>query len=1013
MYISLGGNGPQFTNKLFNTIEIEPFSYVCMTNISIKKDENITVGDPLQIFFYANYNNIYKFEIPTGEYSIDALAVKFNEVVTDKLERFKLSASIKVEPGNTRRFVINIKNNVQQALNFGILPEDDTGKPFDQNYNRVWGPGIDAVDIAGMGTFKDTGPNVANQGYIGVAQYQNHLNKNPSGNQTLGIVGYQTLNGPLYVAKNLTGVPVGDFDATDPTVNFQQNSMVQATYQFYDDYNIPPTQFNDNDEDLSAQWKTADLNRFSGVISFVACSQGSNKDVVICTGAESDDGGTSTNYPVDFSDFTVPDENKKLWIKWFDPREIANKNIVKFGYWGYDNSTQVKDWRNVEAKVPDEEKIALEGNKWTIEFEKNTTGDTPYVMYHPKVTVDHLEYKSSSLTKDIYSHVIAFWDMDVPLDGPPDSSLFFKSDHTAVSGQFKSTAFYHCGYDYLWNNIGASWDGSSVSGHYFGTEYNQAEVDDGYNKGSGFELRTGSGSIDFQQSSGILETPGYYNTAFGVSRTSSSGATGYKNAYYKFADTFGGKLGRSDDGNIFSVPEGLILPMTPSVRTIGSYYMSVCFRMDDSSITDYQIIYAYEGSDPVTGVATDPHVMLGVKIGSDTILCGDGGTDAGDREEISVTEVDTGAAYTFNERAWYNIAIVFQKMAGPGPSAWKIIGIDEDGTAFEAMPSCTRTPTKPVFGLGGNNICNGTQTVSTGFVGVMKLWKLGFIYGNDITSGANFDDNDLLKLCCSDMTGEKDQSNIDDWNYTNQCRSTEVFSESIFTDTFWGIGQPDAENPLTLVMGAYESGTSPKYLAAYNPYDALFTACIWRQNFLTDLDKRYVDNVDQDAIMPYLAKGAKAISLDQCGFINFNVGGLDALGYDGDLQLVDLKPLNISNLGDLVAQNVIDTEIGLNDNRIHIDNLPIQSYNGIVGSMDRAIYQTGSVQPVRETGQNYVNNTLNVPQKIWIPLKNAGSLHLNEFNTKITDLQGKIDDEVISAQLNIEIKNKEEMIYSK
>ena len=67
--------------------------------------------------------------------------------------------------------------------------------------------------------------------------------------------------------------------------------------------------------------------------------------------------------------------------------------------------------------------------------------------------------------------------------------------------------------------------------------------------------------------------------------------------------------------------------------------------------------------------------------------------------------------------------------------------------------------------------------------------------------------------------------------------------------------------------------------------------------------------------------------------------------------------------------------------------------------LDRCIYQTGSVLPVREIGSNFVNNSLTVPQKVWCPLNNAGSLHLNQFDVKITDLEDKLDKERISVWL--------------
>ena len=123
--------------------------------------------------------------------------------------------------------------------------------------------------------------------------------------------------------------------------------------------------------------------------------------------------------------------------------------------------------------------------------------------------------------------------------------------------------------------------------------------------------------------------------------------------------------------------------------------------------------------------------------------------------------------------------------------------------------------------------------------------------------------------------------------------------------------------------------------------------------------------------------------------------------------------LNIRDVGELVAPNSVDTEVGLNDNRVHIENLPIQSYNGKVGAVDRAIYQTSAVLPVREVGEDYVVDSQSVPQKVWIPIRNGGCMYMNEFNVKITDLDNVVDEEIINAQLNIEIKDEKEMMIAK
>ena len=71
--------------------------------------------------------------------------------------------------------------------------------------------------------------------------------------------------------------------------------------------------------------------------------------------------------------------------------------------------------------------------------------------------------------------------------------------------------------------------------------------------------------------------------------------------------------------------------------------------------------------------------------------------------------------------------------------------------------------------------------------------------------------------------------------------------------------------PLTVVMGSVK--IAPTKIVNSNPYDALFTAPIYRQNYLLDLDKRYVGS-ETDPIVEYLKGGTKEIDLGKVGFIN-------------------------------------------------------------------------------------------------------------------------------------------------
>ena len=1010
MYISLGGTGPQFTNRLFNTIEVKPNSYVCLTNFSVKKNELVILDEDLLYFFYQDYANIFQYPVLAGSYNIYELANAFNNTFQlEPMKRFNLVASILPEDGEKLLFAIKVENNPIPLLDFGIVPEDDTGKPFDTLYNRTFGPG-NTVDCSGRATWKDTGAAISTESYVCIPSDQTQIPKLDDGKQLLAMTPFLTTSAPIYVNKNLGGTPMTGYESQDTTVNLVSQAVIQATGQKYEDQNLPIQQQNNNKPELAANFKQADIMRFESYTGWVAGAV-ATKDVVLCIGGETlTAGSTSTDLITDLSDINDQGKNldKRLWIRWLDPRDASNKQQLLLGWWSYNVTTGTKTWTVAAPKLvgKNEERFALEGNKFSMTMDANEEAEAPGSLYHARVAVDTLTYKSPSITKDIFGHTICFWDMDESITTP--DTFWFNTNHQQTEGRFKDSQYLHNQYKFLWNNVGQFHSGTASSGHLWGSTIGRdSNYPDNADEGVGFELRCGSGSIDWGQQT-FPNTPGYYNTGYNVSKSFNSTATGYKNAFYKFPDMWGKTLNKPIPGIASSLPEGTVLPATMSVRTIGSYYMSICFRLDDITEPLYQIIYAYQGSDTASGVATDPHTMLGVKIGSDKLLVSDGGPASTDRDEVDVTKQSDGTPYTFAVNKWINIAIVFQNSAGPTASQWEIVGIDEDGEKFIANPTIGKTPTKPLYGIGGNDKCNGSQTVSSGLVGSIKLFKIGYLFGDDLTGA--YDAGELVDICCADMAGHKTNGNLSDWDYSKDFETLDLIDDDQFTESMWGIGCPDFDQPLTVIMG--NTVHSDNKISNYNPYDSLFTAAIWRN--ATDGTTQEPRVVGPE-FEKYLQSGTIPMQ-NQCGLVNNSNPSsfLKRAGYLANEHYpLPINTLDNKDVGDILAEDPIDTEIGLNDNRIHIDNLPIQSFNGNVGMMDRCIYQTGSVLPVREIGSNFVNNSMSVPQKVWCPLNNAGSLHLNQFDVKITDLEDKLDKEIISSQLNIEIKDEKELIISK
>lgn len=1012
MFISLAGETGTYNNRLFQPLEIKPNSFVCLHNFSCKKNEILTFDEPVEMSFFQDYANIFTYEIPAGTYSVYTLKDEFNSTIqANPMERFNLSAFLTEESNQQIRFNVRYTNQPMPSLDFGITPEDDSGKPFDTVYNVTTGPNNE-IDASGRATFKDIGA-VSTESYTAIPSQQTTIPKMEDGAQTLGICSFLSPSAPMYVPIDLSGTSASGFDSQTQATNLVQTAIVQATGQKYPDEDLPLQIENNNSAENASHYKQADIMRTTGFTSWVNGAIGT-KDFIFCVGEETLDssGNTNTNLITDITDFADSDKNtdKRIWMRYMDPRNNGNKLGLEIGWWKYVAATDTKTWTTASARLTtkNEERLAMEGNKYTMLFEPNNDGKAPDSLYHPRIYADTLTYKSPSITKDVFTHNICFWDMDVEYSAT--DTFFYNATHAQTAGRFKDSNYLHSKYKQLWNNVGYYNEGECNSGHIWGTTIGRDEsFDDNYDMGIGFELRTGSGGIDFTQSDGINKTPGYYNSAFGVSRSFNSGADGYQNAFYKFPDMWGSSLFRTHKGVTAGSPEGTILPATMSARTRGSYYMSICFRLDDVAESKYQIIFAYEGSDPATGVVTDPHTMLAVKEGASTLLVSDGGPTAGDRDEVNVTKQSDGTPYTFSNSKWYNIAIVFQKNAGPSPTAWEIVGIDEDGVKFIANPTVGKTPTKPLFGIGGNDKCNGSQTVSTGMVGNVKLFKMGYFFGDDLADNVAYDAEELTALCCSDMYGEKTNGNVDDWNYSKELQTLDVFDDTFYSDGIWGIGQPSESSPLTILYGNTPHGAN---ISNYNPYDTLFTAPMWRN--VTDCEPSQL-RTNAGFVQTYLKGGASVLQNDDVAIIN-NVDGqfsyIVGLPREDD-SLVQFVSLLNQPIGYISGTSSIDTEEGLNDNRIHIDNLPIQSYNAKIGAMDRCIYQTQSVVDTRQVGSNFINSSFTNPSKIWIPIKNAGSIYLNEFNVKITDLDNIVDEEVISAQATIEIKSPEEMVISK
>ena len=106
---------------------------------------------------------------------------------------------------------------------------------------------------------------------------------------------------------------------------------------------------------------------------------------------------------------------------------------------------------------------------------------------------------------------------------------------------------------------------------------------------------------------------------------------------------------------------------------------------------------------------------------------------------------------------------------------------------------------------------------------------------------------------------------------------------------------------------------------------------------------------------------------------------------------------------EITAEGVPTTELN-QAVRVHIENLPHRTFNGTTGNLSKAIYEIQSDSD-KQIIQNTKTMTVTVPEKIRIPLNNAGNVVLNQFDVLITDqedmeLQNIKDHTSITLEIN-------------
>ncbi len=89
--------------------------------------------------------------------------------------------------------------------------------------------------------------------------------------------------------------------------------------------------------------------------------------------------------------------------------------------------------------------------------------------------------------------------------------------------------------------------------------------------------------------------------------------------------------------------------------------------------------------------------------------------------------------------------------------------------------------------------------------------------------------------------------------------------------------------------------------------------------------------------------------------------------------------------------------------RINIDNLPIRTFNGTTGNISKCIYelQSDADQDIRD---NKKTMTKTIPEKVRVPLNNAGQIVMNSFDVVIMDQDEKeVSDLVDHTSITVEI----------
>ena len=1029
MYITLAGEGSQFTNRLFNTIDIKPYSYICLNNISLKKNETLTLDVASKIYFFADYNNVYGGEIPAGTYDIYTLANNFQSVCNLMQNRVKITCDVVRVADETHRIQIkfanrpvsNTQNDLLDLYNPVVEAEGlDSGAADAMNYQISHTGAL----RSGYGLLRSVGPNADTQSYVGTQIAGGYTCERAN-----GVSPFMSAAAAYLTAD---GTPQVGYDSQDSATNKLTPAMGMLDFQAVST-NIPQVD-NDNSPSNTVPYnQSTDLSMINGLCTFVVGGACSSKDFVLCT---SQVAGDSVDVPANLSDFTTGAPNIGLWLRWIDPRDNANEPVIKMGMHNLAAPNGDGAWKVVDSRTAPIDLLqpaSTEGALVNITFEEQTYGagippePAKQEYYAPKVVINTMCYK---LTTD--SRItIAHYDMDEPAGS---AERWYNADGDPVASGFNTTGRRGV-YKPFWFNYGSNYDGGACSSHYWGGYQNNwsslANNNGGRVQGNAFQLKTGAGSIDWAlaQGSTVNDAPGQYRTAYPVSRSFNSGATGYKNAYYQVPDMWGTVGGGYQNGRGVinsgnNAIEGTAIPTIMTTPESGAYGISMCCKFD-TVFSAWQSVFCYKG---LQGSSTTiPDTMLAVKnnIAANNILISKGD---GNQEILSLVKASDDSPYTISIDKWIQLACVFQSKAAT-TSPWLIVGIDEEGTIVKALATTTTgSPQKALYGLGGNDKCDGNQTAISGMVGLIKFFKIIKMMARPYSAGTDYNVEETAKCFCSDILEPFGTTNY--FNYNNQNKVIDYFVPDAAGGFQCGLfTTPDFKKPMTGFMG--QSIVNSK-ISNYNPYDYLFTNPLYRQNYQDTnyLSNRVIginDGFGNNLLNKFLDEGSGYNMTGKSGFVAttdaadsvlLQMGFSKGIPDDSDTISHYIFPYNHGtgdgegNYATFDAEEEVDTEAGINNNRIHIDNLPIQSYNGKIGAMDRCIYQTTAFLNSTQTADDYVLSSIDVPQKIYISLNNAGELHLNEFKVKITDINDKPDSEIIESNMSIEIKSKEELLIT-